>query len=81
MSTITGAFAGLALACSIAASTFACCFWGNEDGGKGLSAVFRVVFSVFGSFVTFTLIYGALYSDWVLMVVRGNLEGLRKRCE
>jgi hypothetical protein len=72
---ITGVFGGLALACSIVAVIIECCRCLDLERGKGPCSECRWILYGIGAFMPFMLIFGTLYSDWVLAVIENNLVG------
>jgi hypothetical protein len=72
---ITGVFGVVAFICSIVAVIIGCHLWKRGHGGHGCFA--RLLIFIYGcaAILPFLLIFGALYSDWVLAVVEDNLVG------
>ncbi|TGO75606.1 hypothetical protein BELL_0203g00020 [Botrytis elliptica] len=74
MSTITAVFGGVGLAIAIA-TVFISCLWfsGSDKNPFGTGALIGL--SGYASCVPICLVFGALYSDWVLAIVADNLMG------
>ncbi|TGO42901.1 hypothetical protein BHYA_0004g00270 [Botrytis hyacinthi] len=74
MSTITAVFGGVGLAIAIA-TVFITYFWfsGRDKNLFGAGALIGL--SGYASCVPICLVFGALYSDWVLAIVADNLMG------
>lgn len=72
---ITGVFGAVALICSIVAVIIGYHLWKRGHGGSGCFAGLLIVLYGCAAILPFLLIFGALYSDWVLAVVEDNLVG------
>ncbi|TGO65224.1 hypothetical protein BCON_0003g00170 [Botryotinia convoluta] len=74
MSTITAVFGGVGLAIAIATVFIFCLrFSGSDKNPFGTGALIGL--SGYASCVPICLVFGALYSDWVLAIVADNLMG------
>lgn len=74
MLTVTAVFGGVSLACCIVSIITSCFLLGSEKGNDIDSGIF----ALFGSYavcIPVCVVFGALYSDWVLAIAAENLTG------
>ncbi|KAJ5918564.1 hypothetical protein N7466_010556 [Penicillium verhagenii] len=72
MVTITAVFGSLAITCAVLSVIVALMLWHGKD-----PCASGILIGLIGylSFIPFVLVFGALYSDWVLAIVGNNLVG------
>ncbi|KAF5870159.1 uncharacterized protein Bfra_010305 [Botrytis fragariae] len=74
MLTVTAVFGGVSLACCIASIIISCYLLGSEKGDNLNSGVLAL-FSFYTVSIPVCVVFGALYSDWVLAIAADNLTG------
>lgn len=71
---ISAVFGCLALACSLVSMIIACCACRYKDYNPCVKGALGGL-TGFLAFIPYTVVFGALYSDWVLAIVGNNLVG------